>query len=100
MRGGRAPPPPFPARANFTLMTECMPVSSGCNISNISQLEILLARKDVSQGWEGGGRGKGGRGAGGWGCQDIAAITCQTMSDSLLELLVLDGLFLGLITQK
>ncbi len=64
-------------------------------VSNISQLEILLARKDVSQGWEGGGGGD--RRV---GCQDIGAITCQTMSDSLLELLVLDGLFLGLITQK
>jgi hypothetical protein len=27
---GRAPPP-SPARANFTLMTECTPESSGCN---------------------------------------------------------------------
>jgi hypothetical protein len=24
-------PPPSPARANFTLMTECTPESSGCN---------------------------------------------------------------------
>ena len=24
------PPPPSPARANFTLMTECTPESSGC----------------------------------------------------------------------
>jgi hypothetical protein len=46
----------------------------------------------------GGGRG-GGR-EGGVGCQDIGAITCQTMLDSLLELLVLDYLFLGLISQK
>jgi hypothetical protein len=30
--GGRAVhPPPSPARANFTLMTECTPESSGCN---------------------------------------------------------------------
>jgi hypothetical protein len=29
-RDGRAPPP-SPARANFTLMTECTPESSGCN---------------------------------------------------------------------
>ncbi len=28
--GGRSPPPPSPARANFTLMTECTPESSGC----------------------------------------------------------------------
>ena len=46
-----------------------------------------------------GGEG-GGVGGGRVGCQDIAAITCQTMSDSLLELLVLDCLFLGLINQK
>ncbi len=67
-------------------------------VSNISQLEILLAPKDVSQGLEGGEGG--GEGGGRVGCQDIAAITCQTMSDSLLEPLVLDGLFLGIITQK
>ncbi len=65
-------------------------------VSNKSQLEIVLARKDVSQGW-------GGEGAGGWGGVPgywVYYCTCQTMSDSLLELLVLDGLFLGLITQK
>ncbi len=29
MRGGGRAPPPSPARANFTLMTECTPESSG-----------------------------------------------------------------------
>jgi hypothetical protein len=31
MRGGRRAPPTLPARANFTLITECTPESSGCN---------------------------------------------------------------------
>jgi hypothetical protein len=29
MRGGGRAPPPSPVRANFTLMTECTPESSG-----------------------------------------------------------------------
>jgi hypothetical protein len=29
-RGGGRAPPPSPARANFTLMTECTPDSIGC----------------------------------------------------------------------
>jgi hypothetical protein len=30
MRGGGRAPPILPARANFTLMTECTPESNGC----------------------------------------------------------------------
>ncbi len=30
MKGGGRAPPPSPARANFTLMTECTPENSGC----------------------------------------------------------------------
>ncbi len=30
-RGWACTPPPLPARANFTLITECTPESSGCN---------------------------------------------------------------------
>ncbi len=35
-----ASPPPSPARANFTLMTECTPESSGCN-SVYSVVQLL-----------------------------------------------------------
>ncbi len=31
VKGGGRAPPPLPASANFTLMTECTPESSGCN---------------------------------------------------------------------
>ncbi len=31
IKGVGVHPPPSPARANFTLMTECTPESSGCN---------------------------------------------------------------------
>ncbi len=31
IKGGGRAPPPSPARANFTLLTECTPKSSGCN---------------------------------------------------------------------
>ncbi len=38
-------PPPAPARANFTLITECTPESSGCNSVNseMGNVEVKIA---------------------------------------------------------
>jgi hypothetical protein len=37
---GGVHPPPSPARANFTLITECTPESSGCN--SVYSVEVTL----------------------------------------------------------
>ncbi len=44
IRGGGRAPPPSPARANFTLITECTPESSGCN--SVYSVVSSVARSD------------------------------------------------------
>ncbi len=44
-------PPPSPARANFTLMTECTPESSGCNsVYSVWHTEHMTSKGEYSKG--------------------------------------------------
>jgi hypothetical protein len=46
-------PPPSPARANFTLMTECTPESSDCNsVYSVARPAAILLQKNGEGGWE------------------------------------------------
>jgi hypothetical protein len=46
IKGGGRAPPPSPPRANFTLMTECTPESSGCNsVYSVTWHQIPQSRK-------------------------------------------------------
>jgi hypothetical protein len=42
MRGGGRAPPTLTSRANFTLMTECTPKSSGCySVYSVGSTELM-----------------------------------------------------------
>ncbi len=48
MKGGGRAPPPSPARANFTLMTECTPENSGCySVYPVDRTLISLVKNFV-----------------------------------------------------
>jgi hypothetical protein len=60
-------PPPSPARANFTLITECTPESSGCN--SVYSVPLPMGYREGEGEWGrtislGGGDGGGGGGEG------------------------------------
>jgi hypothetical protein len=47
IKGGGRATPSSPARANFTLMTECTPESSGCNsVYSVEYTTIQIAYRD------------------------------------------------------
>ncbi len=56
MKGGGRAPPPSPARANFTLMIECTPESSGY----YSVYSVVYTVLRMTGGPRGGGGGRGG----------------------------------------